>query len=78
MTKKNKATLLLLSILSIFSMTFYYSNSPWYNIKIGIVLTTIAFLGTIALVFLKEQDYKKYYIIIGMCMLLILAQLLIK
>ena len=78
MTKKNKATLLLLSILSIFSMSFYYSNSPWYNIKIGIILTTLSFLGTVTLVVLKGQSNKKNYIIIALCVALLLAQLIMK
>jgi hypothetical protein len=77
MITKNKASILLLIIFSIFSQSFLYQSLPWFNIKTGVILSILAFIS-IAIVVLKlEKNSKLIYTMIGITMLLLLIQFII-
>jgi hypothetical protein len=77
MITKNKASILLLILFSIFSQSFLYQSLPWFNIKTGIILSIIAFLSMAIVVFKIEKNRKLIFIMIGITMLLLLIQLII-
>ncbi len=78
MTIKNKASILLLILFSIFSQSFFYRALPWFNLKIGIAMTSIAFVSMLVAVFTIEKSRKSIYIIMGIALLFLLAQFFIK
>jgi hypothetical protein len=77
MITKNKASILLLIIFSIFSQSFLYQSIPWFNIKIGIILSIMAFISMAIVVLKLEKNSKLIYTMIGITMLLLLIQFII-
>jgi hypothetical protein len=77
MTKRNKATILLLILFSIFSQSFLYQAVPWFNIKTGIILSIIAFISMAIIVFKIEKNRKMIYIMTGVTLLLLYIQFFI-
>ena len=78
MTTKNKASILLLILFSIFSQSFLYQSVPWFNIKTGIILSIIAFISMAIIVFKIEKNRKLLYIMMGITLLLLLVQFMIE
>ena len=74
---KNKASILLLILFSIFSQSFLYQSLPWFNIKTGIILSIMAFISMAIVVFKLEKNRKLIYIMTGITMLLLLIQFFI-
>ena len=77
MITKNKASILLLILFSIFSQSFLYQSVPWFNIKTGIILSIMAFISMAIVVFKLEKNRKLIYIMTGITMLLLLIQFFI-
>jgi glucan phosphoethanolaminetransferase (alkaline phosphatase superfamily) len=77
MITKNKASILLLIIFSIFSQSFLYQSLPWFNIKTGIILSILAFISMAIVVLKLEKNSKLIYTMIGITMLLLLIQFII-
>jgi hypothetical protein len=77
MITKNRASILLLIIFSIFSQSFLYQSIPWFNIKIGIILSIMAFISMAIVVLKLEKNSKLIYTMIGITMLLLLIQFII-
>jgi hypothetical protein len=77
MITKNRASILLLIIFSIFSQSFLYQSIPWFNIKIGIILSILAFISMAIVVLKLEKNSKLIYTMIGITMLLLLIQFII-
>jgi hypothetical protein len=77
MTTKNKAAILLLILFSIFSQSFFYKKMPWYNVKTGIIMSILAFIGMTILVLKIGGNKKSIYLIMGIALLLLLAQFFI-
>ena len=77
MITKNKASILLLIIFSIFSQSFLYQSIPWFNIKTGIILSILAFISMAIVVLKLEKNSKLIYTMIGITMLLLLIQFII-
>lgn len=78
MTTRNKAAILLLILFSIFSQSFLYQSVPWFNLKIGIILSIIAFISMAVIVFKIEKNRKMIYVMTGVTLLLLLIQFFIK
>ena len=78
MTTKNKAATLLLILFSTFSQSFFYKKMPWYNVKTGIILTILAFIGMTIVVLKIVKNRKSIYVVMGIAILFLLAQLIIK
>jgi len=74
MTTKNKATTLLLILFSTFSQSFFYKTMPWYNVKTGITMSILAFIGMTIIVLKIGENKKSIYLIMGIALLLLLAQ----
>ena len=77
MITKNKASILILILFSIFSQSFLYQSLPWFNIKTGIILSIMAFISMAIIVFKLEKNRKLIYILLGITMLLLLIQFII-
>jgi hypothetical protein len=77
MITKNKASILILILFSIFSQSFLYQSLPWFNIKTGIIMSIMAFISMAIIVFKLEKNRKLIYIMIGITMLLLLIQFII-
>jgi hypothetical protein len=77
MITKNKASILLLILFSIFSQSFLYQSVPWFNIKTGILLSIMAFISMAIIVFKIEKNRKLLYIMTGTTLLLLLIQFFI-
>ena len=77
MITKNKASILILILFSIFSQSFLYQSLPWFNIKTGIILSIMAFISMAIIVFKLEKNSKLIYIMISITMLLLLIQFII-
>jgi hypothetical protein len=77
MITKNKASILLLIIFSIFSQSFLYQSLPWFNIKTGVILSILAFISMAIVVLKLEKNSKLIYTMIGITMLLLLIQFII-
>jgi hypothetical protein len=77
MTIKNKATNLLLILFSTFSQSFFYKKMPWYNVKTGIIMSILAFIGMTILVLKIGGNKKSIYLIMGIALLFLLAQFFI-
>jgi hypothetical protein len=77
MITKNRASILLLIIFSIFSQSFLYQSLPWFNIKTGIILSILAFISMAIVVLKLEKNSKLIYTMIGITMLLLLIQFII-
>ena len=77
MITKNKASILLLIIFSIFSQSFLYQSLPWFNIKTGVILSILAFISMGIVVLKLEKNSKLIYTMIGITMLLLLIQFII-
>ena len=77
MTTKKKATILLLILFSIFSQSFLYKTMPWYNVKTGIIMSILAFIGMTILVLKIGKNRKSIYVVMGIAILFLLAQLII-
>jgi hypothetical protein len=77
MITKNKASILLLIIFSIFSQSFLYQSMPWFNIKTGVILSILAFISMAIVVLKLEKNSKLIYTMIGITMLLLLIQFII-
>jgi hypothetical protein len=77
MITKNKASILLLILFSIFSQSFLYQSVPWFNIKTGILLSIMAFISMAIIVFKIEKNRKLLYIMTGATLLLLLIQFFI-
>ena len=78
MTTKNKASILLLILFSIFSQSFLYQSVPWFNMKTGFILSIIAFISMAVIVFKIEKNRKMIYTMTGLTLLLLLIQFIIK
>ena len=78
MTTKNKAAILLLILFSIFSQSFLYQSVPWFNMKTGIILSIIAFISMVVIVFKIEKNRKMIYLMTAVTLLLLLIQFFIK
>ena len=77
MTTKNKAATLLLILFSTFSQSFFYKKMPWFNVKTGIILTILAFIGMTILVLKIGKNRKSIYLILGIALLFLIAQFFI-
>jgi hypothetical protein len=77
MITKNKASILLLIIFSIFSQSFLYQSLPWFNIKTGVILSILVFISMAIVVLKLEKNSKLIYTMIGITMLLLLIQFII-
>lgn len=77
MITKNKASILLLIIFSIFSQSFLYQSLPWFNIKTGVILSILAFISMAIVVLKLEKNRKLIYTMIGITILLLLIQFII-
>jgi hypothetical protein len=77
MTTKNKASILLLILFSIFSQIFLYQSMPWFNVKTGITLSIIAFISMAVIVFKIEKNKKVIFTMMGLALLLLLIQFII-
>jgi hypothetical protein len=77
MTTKNKASILLLILFSIFSQSFLYQSMPWFNVKTGITLSIIAFISMAVIVFKIEKNKKVIFTMMGLALLLLLIQFII-
>lgn len=77
MITRNKAAILLLILFSIFSQSFLYQSVPWFNIKTGIILSIIAFISMVVIVFKIEKNRKMIYLMTGVTLLLLLIQFFI-
>ena len=77
MITKNKASILLLILFSIFSQSFLYKSLPWFNIKTGVILSILAFISMAIVVLKLEKNSKLIYTMIGITMLLLLIQFII-
>ena len=77
MITKNKASILLLILFSIFSQSFLYQAVPWFNIKTGIILSIIAFISMAIIVFKIEKNRKMIFIMTGVTLLLLFIQFFI-
>ena len=77
MTTKNKAATLLLILFSTFSQSFFYKKMPWYNVKTGIILTILVFIGMTIVVLKIGKNRKSMYLIMGIALLFLLAQFFI-
>ncbi len=77
MTTRNNASILLLILFSIFSQSFLYKTMPWYNVKSGIIMSILAFIGMTILVLKIGGNKKSIYLIMGIALLLLLAQFFI-
>jgi hypothetical protein len=77
MITKNKASILLLIIFSIFSQSFLYQSLPWFNIKTGVILSILAFISMAIVVLKLEKNSKLIYTMIGITMLLLIIQFII-
>lgn len=51
---------------------------PWYNVKTGIILTILAFIGMTIVVLKIGKNRKSIYVVMGIAILFLLAQLIIK
>jgi hypothetical protein len=78
MTTKNKASILLLLIFSIFSQSFLYQSVPWFNIKTGVILSIMAFISMAIIALKIEKNRKLIYIMMGITLLLLLVQFMIE
>ncbi len=78
MNTKYKAATLLLIVFSSFSQSFFYKTIPWYNVKTGIIMSILAFIGMTILVLKIGGNRKSIYIITGLALLFLLAQFIIK
>ena len=78
MTTKNKAATLLLILFSIFSQSFFYKKMPWYNVRTGIIMSILAFIGMTIIVLKIGKNRKSIYVVMGIAILFLLAQLIIK
>ena len=78
MTTRNKAAILLLILFSIFSQSFLYQSVPWFNMKTGIILSIIAFISMVVIVFKIEKNRKMIYLMTAVTLLLLLIQFFIK
>ena len=78
MTTKNKAATLLLILFSTFSQSFFYKKMPWYNVKTGIILTILVFIGMTIVVLKIGKNRKSMYLIMGIALLFLLAQFFIQ
>ena len=78
MTTKNKASILLLILFSIFSQSFLYQSMPWFNVKTGITLSIIAFISMAVIVFKIEKNKKVIFTMMGLALLLLLIQFIIE
>jgi uncharacterized membrane protein len=78
MITRNKAAILLLILFSIFSQSFLYQSVPWFNMKTGIILSIIAFISMLVIVFKIEKNRKMIYLMTGLTLLLLLIQFFIK
>ena len=74
MTTKNKAAILLLILFSIFSQSFFYKIMPWYNVKTGIIMSILAFIGMAIVVLKIGKNRKSIYVVMGIALLFLLAQ----
>ena len=77
MTTKNKAATLLLILFSTFSQSFFYKTMPWYNVKTGILMSILAFIGMAIVVLKIGKNRKSMYLIMGIALLFLLAQFFI-
>ena len=77
MTTRNNASILLLILFSIFSQSFFYKKMPWYNVKTGIIMSILAFIGMTILVLKIGGNKKSIYLIMGIALLFLLAQFFI-
>jgi hypothetical protein len=78
MTTKKKAAILLLILFSIFSQSFFYKIMPWFNVKTGIIMSILAFIGMAIVVLKIEKNRKSIYLVLGIALLLLLAQFFTK
>ena len=78
MITRNKAAILLLILFSIFSQSFLYQSVPWFNMKTGIILSIIAFISMVVIVFKIEKNRKMIYLMTAVTLLLLLIQFFIK
>jgi len=78
MTTKNKAAILLLILFSIFSQSFFYKTMPWFNVKTGIMMSILAFIGMAIVVLKIGKNRKSMYLIMGIALLFLLAQFFIQ
>lgn len=78
MTKKQKATYLLLILSSIFCQSLFYPFFPWYNVKIGIYLIVLLLALMISLTIYFKKWRLHNYIILGIAILLLIAQWVFK
>ena len=74
MITRNNAVILLLILFSIFSQSFLYQSVPWFNMKTGIILSIIAFISMVVIVFKIEKNRKMIYLMTGVTLLLLLIQ----
>jgi hypothetical protein len=51
---------------------------PWYNVKTGIILTILVFIGMTIVVLKIGKNRKSIYVVMGIAILFLLAQLIIK
>ena len=77
MNTKYKAATLLLIVFSSFSQSFFYKTIPWYNVKTGIIMSILAFIGMTILVLKIGGNKKSIYLIMGIALLFLLAQFFI-
>jgi hypothetical protein len=77
MTTKNKAAILLLILLSIFSQSFFYKIMPWFNVKTGFIMSILAFIGMAIIVLKIGKNRMSIYLIMGMALLFLIAQFFI-
>jgi hypothetical protein len=78
MITKNKASILLLILFSIFSQSFLYQSVPWFNLKTGIILSIMSFISMTILVLKIEKKRKLLYLMMGITLLLLFLQFVIK
>lgn len=78
MITRNNAVILLLILFSIFSQSFLYQSVPWFNMKTGIILSIIAFISMVVIVFKIEKNRKMIYLMTAVTLLLLLIQFFIK
>lgn len=78
MTKYQKGVFLIITSLTMLSQSFFYNQVSWFNIKTGFILNLSLFLFAVFYVFYTKRNNWSTYIMLGLGVVFMIAQLLFK
>lgn len=78
MTKIQKGVFLTITALTMLTQSFFFKQVSWFNIKMGMILNVSLFLFAIFYVIYTKRNNWSTYIIIGLGVVFMIAQLLFK